>query len=126
VGKYEFEAALIALEVAHRARGAKRESEALDKEASTVVKAYIDATAGADLVDYEHKIVGVLQHRTASGTLDLTRMAEDDPDLLIELALIGALKADIKAIDGRREFSGAIEYLVPGGTTTALLIQELK
>jgi len=120
------EAALIALEVAHKARGAKRESEALDKEASTVVKAYIDATDGADLVDYEHNIVGVLQHRTASGTLNLARMAEDDPDLLIELALIGALKADIKAIDGRREFSGAIEYLVPGGTTTALLIQELK
>jgi hypothetical protein len=122
----ELEAALTALEVAHKARGTRREADALDKEASTVVKAYIDATDGADLVDYEHKIVAVLQHRTASGTLDLARMAEDDPDLLVELALIGALKADIKAIDGRREFSGAIEYLVPGGTTTALLIQELK
>ena len=114
--------ALIA--IAYNARAAKRKAEEIDGEASGGIKAYLAASGEDELVDGEHNLIAKIQERQSSGTLDLERMAEDDPALLIEIALAGALKADIKVLDGRREFAGAVRYMIAGKASVALTIKE--
>ena len=77
-----------------------------------------------ELHDGEAEIVAILQRRTASGSLDLARMADEDPDLLLDIARAGALKADVKALDGRADLASAVDYMAPGATTYALIVKE--
>ena len=108
----------------YEARSEKRVAEEADRLLGGQVKNYMVETGEIELHDGEAEIVAILQRRTASGSLDLARMADEDPDLLLDIARAGALKADVKALDGRADLASAVDYMVPGATTYALIVKE--
>lgn len=108
----------------YEARSEKRVAEEADRLLGGQVKDYMVETGEIELHDGEAEIVAILQRRTASGSLDLARMADEDPDLLLDIARAGALKADVKALDGRADLASAVEYMTAGATTYALIVKE--
>ena len=108
----------------YEARSEKRVAEEADRLLGGQVKDYMVETGEIELHDGEAEIVAILQQRTASGSLDLARMADEDPDLLLDIARSGALKADVKALDGRADLASAVDYMTAGATTYALIVKE--
>ena len=108
----------------YEARSEKRVAEEADRLLGGQVKDYMVETGEIELHDGEAEIVAILQRRTASGSLDLARMADEDPDLLLDIARSGALKADVKALDGRADLASAVDYMTAGATTYALIVKE--
>ena len=108
----------------YEARSEKRVAEEADRLLGGQVKDYMVETGEIELHDGEAEIVAILQRRTASGSLDLARMADEDPDLLLDIARAGALKADVKALDGRADLASAVDYMTAGATTFALIVKE--
>ena len=108
----------------YEARSEKRVAEEADRLLGGQVKDYMVETGEIELHDGEAEIVAILQRRTASGSLDLARMADEDPDLLLDIARSGALKADVKALDGRADLASAVDYMTAGATTFALIVKE--
>jgi len=108
----------------YEARSEKRVAEEADRLLGGQVKDYMVSTGEIELHDGEAEIVAILQRRTASGSLDLARMADEDPDLLLDIARSGALKADVKALDGRADLASAVDYMTAGATTYALIVKE--
>ena len=108
----------------YEARSEKRVAEEADRLLGGQVKDYMVETGEIELHDGEAEIVAILQRRTASGSLDLARMADEDPDLLLDNARAGALKADVKALDGRADLASAVDYMTAGATTYALIVKE--
>ena len=108
----------------YEARGEKRVAEEADRLLGGRVKEYMIETGEMELHDGEADIVAILQRRTASGSLDLARMADEAPDLLLDIARSGALKADVKALDGRADLASAVDYMTAGATTYALIVKE--
>ena len=108
----------------YEARSEKRVAEEADRLLGGQVKNYMVETGEIELHDGEAEIVAILQRRTASGSLDLARMADEDPDLLLDIARAGALKADVKALDGRADLASAVDYMTAGATTFALIVKE--
>ena len=108
----------------YEARGEKRVAEEADRLLGGRVKEYMIETGEMELHDGEADIVAILQRRTASGSLDLARMADEAPDLLLDIARSGALKADVKALDGRADLASAVDYMTAGATTYALVVKE--
>jgi len=108
----------------YEARSEKRVAEEADRLLGGQVKDYMVETGEIELHDGEAEIVAILQRRTASGSLDLARMADEDPDLLLDIARAGALKADVKALDGRADLASAVDYMTAGATTYALTVKE--
>lgn len=109
----------------YEARSEKRVAEEADRLLGGQLKAYMIANSEVELHDGEAEVVAILQQRTASGTLNLARMADEAPDLLLDIARTGALKADMKALDGRGDLASAIEYMSPGSSTYALIVREI-
>ena len=118
------EEAVASLYRIYEARSEKRVAEEADRMLGGQVKDYMMSTGEVELHDGEAEVVAILQQRTASGTLDLARMADEAPDLLLLIARLGALKADIKALDGRADLASAVDYMAPGATTFALIVKE--
>jgi len=108
----------------YEARSEKRVAEEADRLLGGQVKDYMVSTGEIELHDGEAEIVAILQRRTASGSLDLARMADEAPDLLLDIARSGALKADVKALDGRADLASAVDYMTAGATTYALIVKE--
>ena len=108
----------------YEARSEKRVAEEADRLLGGQVKDYMVETGEIELHDGEAEIVAILQRRTASGSLDLARMADEDPDLLLDIARSGALKADVKALNGRADLASAVDYMTAGATTYALIVKE--
>lgn len=108
----------------YEARSEKRVAEEADRLLGGQVKDYMVETGEIELHDGEAEIVAILQRRTASGSLDLARMADEAPDLLLDIARAGALKADVKALDGRADLASAVDYMTAGATTFALIVKE--
>lgn len=108
----------------YEARSEKRVAEEADRLLGGQVKDYMVSTGEIELHDGEAEIVAILQRRTASGSLDLARMADEAPDLLLDIARSGALKADVKALDGRADLASAVDYMTAGATTFALIVKE--
>jgi hypothetical protein len=108
----------------YEARSEKRVAEEADRLLGGQVKDYMVSTGEIELHDGEAEIVAILQRRTASGSLDLARMADEAPDLLLDIARAGALKADVKALDGRADLASAVDYMTAGATTYALIVKE--
>ena len=108
----------------YEARSEKRVAEEADRLLGGQVKDYMVETGEIELHDGEAEIVAILQRRTASGSLDLARMADEDPGLLLDIARSGALKADVKALDGRADLASAVDYMTAGATTYALIVKE--
>jgi len=108
----------------YEARSEKRVAEEADRLLGGQVKDYMIQTGEIELHDGEAEIVAILQRRTASGSLDLARMADEAPDLLLDIARSGALKADVKALDGRADLASAVDYMTAGATTYALIVKE--
>jgi len=108
----------------YEARAEKRVAEEADRLLGGQVKDYMVSTGEIELHDGEAEIVAILQRRTASGSLDLARMADEAPDLLLDIARSGALKADVKALDGRADLASAVDYMTAGATTYALIVKE--
>ena len=108
----------------YEARSEKRVAEEADRLLGGQVKDYMVETGEIELHDGEAEIVAILQRRTASGSLDLARMSDEDPDLLLDIARAGARKADVKALDGRADLASAVDYMTAGATTFALIVKE--
>ena len=118
------EEAVSSLYPIYQARSEKRVAEEADRLLGGQVKDYMVETGEIELHDGEAEIVAILQRRTASGSLDLARMADEAPDLLLDIARAGALKADVKALDGRADLASAVDYMTAGATTYALIVKE--
>ena len=118
------EEAVASLYRIYEARSEKRVADDADRLLGGKVKDYMMSSGEVELHDGEAEIVAILQRRIASGSLDLARMADEAPDLLLDIARSGALKADIKALDGRADLAGAVDYMTAGGTTFALIVKE--
>ena len=108
----------------YEARSEKRVAEEADRLLGGQVKDYMVETGEIELHDGEAEIVAILQRRTASGSLNFARMADEDPDLLLDIARAGALKVDVKALDGRADLASAVAYMTAGTTTFALIVKE--
>ena len=72
------------------------------------------------LIDGETGVETRLQKRNASGVLDLVLLAQKHPGLVVKLARDGALKADLKAVDGLPYAGDVVDFLRPGATSLAL------
>lgn len=110
-------------------------ANATDKKLTERVKRFLEQSGKPELYDGEHEIRAFLQERKkpgqADGLLDLKTMAERHPEMLVELAKMGALSADVGMVKKQQDQSIAAHdamqrYLMPGGITVSLQIEGPK
>jgi len=95
-----------------------------DKLVTARVKDYMQANGLTEIWDDEISLGVGLQERHQSGTVDLRRLATDHPDIVVELALAGALKASLRDIDRTPYVGSVVDYVEAGGVTYALTVKE--
>lgn len=90
------------------------------------IKAYLERT-GEELWDGEAEIVGKLQTRNGSESYDVFNMP---PELVLKLQQANALSVDLKvlkALVGKSALPEDVKrWKIPGGQTTALIVQKGK
>ena len=121
------EDAVAMVSLVYAARAAKRDAETSDKILTAALKQYLQDSGDLDVYDGESRLTASLQERQLAGSLDLAGMAEENPDLLRELALMGVLSADLKALGANGD--AAVEaalYLCAGGKSYALTVKAEK
>ena len=121
------EDAVAMVSLVYAARAAKRDAETSDKILTAALKQYLTDSGDLDVYDGESRLTASLQERQLAGSLDLKNMAEENPDLLLELALMGVLSADLKALGANGD--AAVEaalYLRAGGKSYALTVKAEK
>jgi hypothetical protein len=121
------EDAVAMVSLVYAARAAKRDAETSDKILTAALKQYLQDSGDLDVYDGESRLTASLQERQLAGSLDLAGMAEENPDLLRELALMGVLSADLKALGANGD--AAVEaalYLRAGGKSYALTVKAEK
>ena len=107
-------------------RSVKRDAEITDKILTDVLKAYLTESGDLDVYDGESGMTASLQERQLAGSLDLKSMAQEMPDLLLRLALLGKLSADIKAVSATEYAEDAAMYLRAGSKSYALIVKAEK
>ena len=107
-------------------RSVKRDAEITDKILTDVLKAYLTESGDLDVYDGESGMTASLQERQLAGSLDLKSMAQEMPDLLLQLALLGTLRADLKAVGETVSAVDAGRYLRVGDVTYALIVKAEK
>ena len=107
-------------------RSVKRDAEITDKILTDVLKAYLTDSGDLDVYDGESRLTASLQERQLAGSLDLKSMAQEMPDLLLRLALLGKLSADIKAVSATEYAEDAAMYLRAGSKSYALIVKAEK
>ena len=107
-------------------RSVKRDAEITDKILTDVLKAYLRESGDLDVYDGESGMTASLQERQLAGSLDLKSMAQEMPDLLLRLALLGKLSADIKAVSATEYAEDAAMYLRAGSKSYALIVKAEK
>ena len=120
------EDAVAMVSLLYAARADKRDAEATDKALSDGIKGYFIESGETEVYDGEAGIMASLQERQQAGSLNLVLMALDEPDLLLQLALAGALSADLKAVSVTEHAAGAARYLRAGSKTYALTVKAEK
>ncbi len=120
------EDAVAMVSLVYAARAAKRDAETSDKILTDALKTYLTDSGEVDVYDGESGMTASLQERQLSGLLDLKSMAEEMPDLLLQLALAGTLKADLKAVSATARAADAVMYLRAGNKSYALIVKAEK
>ena len=110
----------------YAARATKRDAETSDKILTAALKQYLTDSGDLDVYDGESRLTASLQERQLAGSLDLKSMAEEMPDLLLQLALLGTLRADLKAVGETVSAVDAGRYLRVGDVTYALIVKAEK
>ena len=75
------------------------------------------------ILNSEIGVSALLQERNASDSLDVEALAATAPELLIELALSGGLKADMKIASASENAHLFIDFLKKGKTMHALVFE---
>ena len=120
------EDAVAMVSLVYAARATKRDAETSDKILTDALKTYLTDSGELDVYDGETRLTASLQERLLAGSLDLKSMAEEMPDLLLQLALLGTLKADLKAVSETGRAADAAMYLRAGGKSYALIVKAEK
>lgn len=120
------EDAVAMVSLVYAARATKRDAETSDKILTDALKTYLKDSGEIDVYDGESRLTASLQERTLAGSLDLAHMALDEPDLVLALALAGALSADLKAVGTTEHTADAARYLRAGSKTYALTVKAEK
>ena len=120
------EDAVAMVSLVYAARAAKRDAETSDKIMTDALKTYLKDSGEIDVYDGESQLTASLQERLLAGSLDLKSMAEEMPDLLLQLALLGTLRADLKAVGETVSAVDAGRYLRVGDVTYALIVKAEK
>ena len=120
------EDAVAMVSLVYAARATKRDAETSDKILTDALKTYLTDSGELDVYDGESRLTASLQERTLAGSLNLAHMALDEPDLVLALALAGALSADLKAVGTTEHAADAVRYLRAGSKTYALTVKAEK
>ena len=120
------EDAVAMVSLVYAARATKRDAETSDKILTDALKTYLTDSGELDVYDGETRLTASLQERQLAGSLDLKSMAQEMPDLLLQLALLGTLKADLKAVSETVSAVDAAMYLRVGGKSYALIVKAEK
>lgn len=120
------EDAVAMVSLVYAARATKRDAETSDKILTDALKTYLKDSGEIDVYDGESRLTASLQERTLAGSLNLAHMALDEPDLVLALALAGALSADLKAVGTTEHAADAARYLRAGSKTYALTVKAEK
>jgi hypothetical protein len=120
------EDAVAMVSLVYAARATKRDAETSDKILTDALKTYLQDSGELDVYDGESRLTASLQERQQAGSLNLAHMALDEPELVLRLALAGALSADLKVVIARGHAPAAAPYLIAGGTTYALTVKADK
>ena len=120
------EDAVAMVSLVYAARATKRDAETSDKILTDALKTYLTDSGELDVYDGESRLTASLQERTLAGSLNLAHMALDEPDLVLALALAGALSADLKAVGTTEHAADAARYLRAGSKTYALTVKAEK
>lgn len=109
-----------------RVRTAAQEHTSLQKQLGDVLKQYIKEHGC--LYDGETGLEAFLQARTLGEDVDLVSLAQKHPLDIAQLALVGALKADmkvLKALQGKHPaVDNAMRHRLPGGETSTLQVKK--
>ena len=120
------EDAVAMVSLVYAARATKRDAETSDKILTDALKTYLKDSGDLDVYDGESGLIASLQERQLAGSLDLKIMAQERPDLVLALALRGALSADIKAVSATEYAEDAAVFLRAGGKSYALTVKADK
>lgn len=120
------EDAVAMVSLVYAARATKRDAETSDKIMTDALKTYLQDSGEIDVYDGESRLTASLQERQLAGSLDLKSMAQEMPDLLLQLALLGTLKADLKAVSETVSAEDAAMYLRVGSKSYALIVKAEK
>ena len=99
------------------------------------IKAFLEANDGRysardPLYDGETGLEAWLQEKEAAATYDVIWLAKEHPEMIVELALVGALKAEPAILKPLGDKLAAAEALLmkkmPGKPTTALQVQKRR
>ena len=120
------EDAVAMVSLVYAARATKRDAETSDKILTAALKQYLTDSGDLDVYDGESHLTASLQERRQAGSLDLKSMAQEMPDLLLQLALAGALSVDLKAVSATGRAADAAMYLRAGDVTYALTVKAEK
>ena len=120
------EDAVAMVSLVYAARATKRDAETSDKILTDALKTYLKDSGEIDVYDGESRLTASLQERQLAGSLDLKSMAQEMPDLLLRLALLGKLSADIKAVSATEYAEDAAMYLRAGSKSYALIVKAEK
>ena len=120
------EDAVAIVSLLYAARATKRDAETSDKILTDALKTYLQDSGELDVYDGESRLTASLQERQQAGSLNLAHMALDEPELVLMLALAGALSADLKAVSATDHAPAAAPYLIAGGKTYALAVKADK
>ena len=120
------EDAVAMVSLVYAARATKRDAETSDKILTDALKTYLKDSGDLDVYDGESGLIASLQERQLAGSLDLQIMAQERPDLVLALALRGALSADIKAVSATEYAEDAAVFLRVGGKSYALTVKAEK
>ena len=117
------EQALALLADTSELRKRMRDDKSVESKGTKALKDFLMDHDMIELINGEIGMAAKLQERQSSGTLNLRELARDHPDVLVQLALDGALKGDIKAIDDLPYAGDLVDYLLPGKSSYALVFK---
>ena len=120
------EDAVAMVSLVYAARATKRDAETSDKILTDALKTYLKDSGEIDVYDGESRLTASMQERQLAGSLDRKSMAQEMPDLLLQLALLGTLSADLKAVGTTEHAADAVRYLRAGSKTYALTVKAEK
>ena len=100
------------------------ETRKADRDMTDRLKKYMKEEGLLAILNSEIGVSAVLQERNASDSIDVEALAASAPELLIELALAGGLKADMKIASTLEDAHLLSDFLKKGKTMHALIFEK--